>query len=120
LVVPPLCPGGVAIVTPPVQCPAWFKHPEPGKGLIVIQNFTKATFDVVAVIGADWNMRIDPNRTTPGILVISLDPKRYRFDVGRYGGIEFDITAGQMLVTSITDDTERNRAVYPLDVPAGC
>jgi len=107
-------------------CPAWFAFPEPGKGLLVIENDAGVDLLIDAMAPLNWTKIIPAKKDDiPGRLVLQLAPGHYEFrdnEVGTRwrGSITVDLQAGQMLVSPTWRNNFYKELVYPLEVPDGC
>jgi hypothetical protein len=131
LAIPQGCAGAVVPVTPtlaPAVCPAWFIVPEPGKGLLVIEDWVAlSTFggrqaELVALVGINGDFKFPPSQDGPtGRLIFSLSPGHYQFDT-RYPAGKFgvDIAAGRSYVVPLSGNNFTNWPVYELQPPPGC
>lgn len=137
----------VQATAPPVaaaSCPAWYQAPEPGMGVLVIENFHTVNpgnpFPVperVEEIGTS-NVWILPLQSgdEPGRLTLQLSPGRHTFKVEypTTGAvmIGIDVVAGQVYATSLVSPgviyrlygtypvQGTNGVIYPLAPPPGC
>lgn len=119
-----------ATATPPAiakpACPSWFTFPEPGNGLLIIENHVGLDLVVDAMKPLNWTKTIPPKKDdVPGRLVLQLTPGHYEFrdhEVGSKwrGTIKIDLQSGQMLVSPVWHNNLFDEVVSPLQVPDGC
>lgn len=126
---------------PPVaaaSCPAWFQHPQPGMGVLVIENHDTGTVPArVEQIGTpnEWSLsqRFDD---VPGRLTLQLSPGRHEFKIEIPAAglvmIKVEIEAGKTYISPIvlprpvfgpyglTGFEGMEGVVYPLVAPPGC
>ncbi len=123
---PPGCPGGpefvavptATVTSTPAPCPSWYATPQPGMGLLVVENHDgKNTIDVVATKGQDWSKTVAKKvGDEPGRLVVTLPPGHYEFGTQR-GGFTIDMQAGQQYVVALLFPKP---PVNMLQLPFGC
>jgi hypothetical protein len=125
--------------SPPVaagNCPAWYQPPQPGMGVLVIENHDTGT--VAARIEEIWTPfeQSLPQKINdvPGRLTVQLNPGRHlfkiEFPVCCEVILEVDIEAGRAYIAPIVKPgLDRTRpfsrevlkpVAYPLVPPAGC
>jgi len=119
------------------NCPVWYVTPEPGKGVVVIENHnTIYEIEIGGNALAGTGVGIKPKQgDVPGRLVFSSNPPsgyifiKYMGRTGNFAGsvtyesdsLNFSISSGQMLVVPITGDEPRGGLkIYPLTIPEGC
>jgi len=104
-------------------CSTWYVTPEPGKGVVVIENHRGSAIESVSVYKYNdgHGERVGVRSLKPKIqggepdrFVLSLEPSTYY----RVGDVNFSIDSGQMLVIPFVDYAKG--AVYPLTIPEGC
>jgi hypothetical protein len=131
LVIPAGCAGSVSTSTPAAptaQCPEWYVPLEPGKGMLVVENWLgqnryarNAELLGLEAITARAEVPMMANGN-PGRLVLMLPPGHYHFDT-RYpsGASTFDIAAGQRLVVPLSDRLPMGQfSASELISPPGC
>lgn len=137
-----------ATVTPPPQptnppvaaasCPAWFQHPQPGMGVLVMENHDTGTVPArVEQIGTpnEWSLsqRFDD---VPGRLTLQLSPGRHMFKVEypTTGAVmvTIEVEAGKAYISPIlrpsptfgpygvTGYEGLNGIIHLLEPPPGC
>ncbi len=110
---------------PQAKCPAWYSKPQPGKGILVIENHIGEELQVEQVQGGTDQWRIAAKQgDAPGRLLIHLSPGNQEFvlylDRGGRGHIQFRIEAGQQFVSPVWISGSTEEVVYPLEIPPGC
>jgi hypothetical protein len=106
------------------NCPAWFATPEPGKGVLVIENHLGMELYVDATYTSkSWTLPAKQG-DTPGRVLLQLPPGHYEYNEhtasGGRGHIGVDIQAGQMLVSPTGSTCSAEQPAYPLEFPQGC
>ncbi|MBI5877688.1 MAG: hypothetical protein HZB53_08565 [Chloroflexi bacterium] len=118
---PTACPGYTPPTPPPPpQCPAWFQRPQPGKGVLIVENYvSQQAITVVGLQGIVLDHMLLPARDGKiDRLVLQLSPGHYEFGTIQ-GGFTVDVAEGQVYGIGLTWGLWGKRAatVY---MPPGC
>lgn len=111
------------VAQPP--CPEWFAFPEPGKGLLVIENHVGMDNMIDAAPPLNWSRLMPPKKDDlPSRMVLQLSPGNYVFNthtVPRWlkGRLTISIRAGELWLSPLYFYTFEE-VVLPLKVPGGC
>jgi serine/threonine-protein kinase len=110
---------------PQATCPAWYSKPQPGKGILVIENHIGEELQVEQIQGGKDQWRIAAKQgDTPGRLLLHLAPGNQEFvlylDRGGRGHIQLMMEAGQQSVSPVWISGSYDEVVYPLEIPPGC
>ena len=112
-------------VAPREACPGWYSKPEPGKGILVIENHIGEELQVEQIQGLTGQWRIAAKQgENPGRLLLQLPPGHHEFvlylDRGGRGHIQLSMEAGQQSVSPVWISGSPEEPVYPLTIPPGC
>ena len=122
-------PAPTATKRPPVAtkstCPGWYQKPQPGKGVLLIENHMGKELLVEQILGGSGNWTISPKQgDVPGRLLLQLTPGDHQFrdQIAGWGGgyIKLKVEAGKSYISPIWDNSRSDELVYPYDPPAGC
>jgi hypothetical protein len=119
---PAACPGYTAPTpTPAPQCPDWFQRPQPGKGILVIENWIMVrVVTVVATKGLELEIQLQPYKGDfVDRRVLQLNPGHYEFAT-QEGGFSADITEGQTNSVGLAQNPWGKRTATVMVSPPGC
>ena len=120
---PPTGTPTALVVNPP--CPEWFAFPEPGKGVLVLENHVGLDNMLDAGPPLNWSKLLPAKKDeVPGRLVLQLLPGSYVFNdhtipARLKGRLTLTIKAGELWISPIYLNTFEE-VLLPLDVPPGC
>ncbi len=110
---------------PKDTCPAWYEKPQPGKGILLVENHIGEGLEVEQIRGGSGQWSVAAKQgDIPGRLLLQLSPGDHQFVLyvpprGR-GSITLRMEAGQQFVSPIWYNDRSEDYVYPLEVPKGC
>ena len=109
------CPGGLPPTpTPPPQCPAWFATPAPDKAVLVVENRSTESFDVLAPNTGQVLANVPRNaQERPGFVAITLAPGHHELETTTSKRIVVDLAPGTSIV-AVHPETRQTPALLPL------
>ena len=134
-------PTSTATKRPPTPtkstCPGWYQKPQPGKGVLLIENHGGNELQIEWVKGGSGMWKIPAKQgDVPGRLMLQLPPGLNELtDTGYFTGILIDgklrdgwgtgvirvnVEAGKAYISPVWFNYRSEEYVYPYDPPAGC
>jgi hypothetical protein len=134
-------PAPTATKRPPTPtkstCPGWYQKPQPGKGVLLIENHGGSELQIEWVKGGSGMWKIPAKQgDVPGRLMLQLPPGVNELtDTGYFTNIEIDgklrdgwgtgvirvnVEAGKAYISPVWFNWRSEEYVYPYDPPAGC
>lgn len=118
---PPTAPAPAP--APIAPCPPDLHQPEPGMGLLLIENHIGEPLHIDhASTGQKWDIA-SKQGDTPGRLVLDLPPGRHVLidnTPNGSGRITVEITPGSAFLSPIWYNALSEEILYPLDIPSSC
>jgi hypothetical protein len=110
--------------TPGPACPGWYQRPEPGRGILVIENHIGEDLRVEQILGGDETWQIAAKQgDIPGRLLLQLAPGDYEYVLYvtfGHGHIKLHVAAGEEWVSPVWFNYRYDEHIFPLERPPGC
>ena len=113
-----------ATAKPQTKCPAWYSKPQPGMGILVVENHIGEDLLLEQTEGGSGQWNVDAKQgDVPGRLLLQLSPGDHFFKWNSfryYGTIRLHMEEGQQFVSPLWLNWRSEDYVYPLEIPPGC